>query len=480
MKLAGKTARDICATLGIKDPSGGRPGWKATKNFFGDLLEHYFLLDPAKHSESHPDFVEAELELKLLPLKRGRGTLRVKEPTSISMIDYVHLRDETWSTAMVRPKLLHILFVFQVMEPEDLMASWYREVQVFEASDLDRALFEADWTKTHQWVLEGRAHELSESQSIVLAARRKGKGGPTEKMRRQPVTTFRADAPSRAWALKCSFTQQILDAKVLQHNFEAAFPHLADQIVHKGLNPIENQVRALLAADEGRTLEEIAVEAGIPIARGKGLAARIMKRRLSIQDLRADILEFEKLGISVKTLHLRERDGWPFEAVSFPAVNLRELAVEDFEGIEDEEGAPVKERSELADQLERIFFITTHSPGREDPQEKRRLGKTFFWSATPEQWRIIRKEWEMFRDEVAEGRAAYDRPCTELGRSNSLTHSSDTKLIHMRPHARVACDEDTDPRENKVTRQSFWLNQAFIYSLIQEYDALPPGANPKN
>jgi len=111
-RLSGHSAREVCAWLGIPDPSRGEPGWKPTKNYFGDLLERYFQLDPAKHSEAHPDFAEADIELKLLPLKRGRSQVRVKEPTSISMIDYMHLPQESWGTALVRPKLFHLLLVF--------------------------------------------------------------------------------------------------------------------------------------------------------------------------------------------------------------------------------------------------------------------------------------------------------------------------------------------------------------------------------
>ena len=44
----------------------------------------------------------------------------------------------------------------------------------------------------------------------------------------------------------------------------------------------------------------------------------------------------------------------------------------------------------------------------------------------------------------------------------------------MRPHGRVACDEYLDPLGNKVTKQSFWLNAAFVWELVKENDAFPP------
>ena len=481
LRIKGKTAREVCAKLGMPDPSAGQPGWKATKNFFGDLLERYYRLDPAKHSESHPDFAEANLEMKLLPLKRGHGKLLVKEPTSISMIDYIHLKDETWRTATVRPKLLHILFVFQVMEREDPMASWYRDLRIFDANDLDQAIFETDWSGTHRMVLEGRAHELSETQAKVLAARRKGRGGAGEKRRPQPVTRFCPDAPSRAWALKTAFTRQFLEEKVLNHSFEDALPSLVEKLTTQGLSPMEDHARVLLASDEGRTLSEVASRAHIPLGGGKSLAASLVKRRLSVRTLSPDasefeIREFEKLGITVKTLHLRSADGLPFEAVSFPAVNLQELADQSFDGEELEDGTVLRERCELIDQLTRILFVVTYSPEHDDKQEQRYLGKAFFWSPTPQQWKTIQGDWERIRDQVREGKAAYDKPCTERGRANQLTKGV---ILHMRPHGRVACDEDVDPKGQRVTKQSYWLNKSFVYQLVKENNALPPGAVPK-
>jgi DNA mismatch repair protein MutH len=474
--LIGHTAREVCGWLGIPDPSSGKPRWKPTKNFFGDLLEHYFDLDPAKHGEAHPDFSEADLELKLLPLKRGRNQVRVKEPTSISMIDYMHLPQETWGTALVRPKLFHLLLVFQVMDRVDPLASPYQSVVLYDATDLDKALFEADWNGTRQKVVDGLAHELHEADARVLAARRKGRGGTGEKWREQPNKRLRPDAPSRAWALKSAFTRQILKQRVLAHPFEEVFPNLSRELATEGLTPIERRVRASLLEDERKPLGEIAERLHVPLTRAKSLAALIVKRRLHVQDLRAEILEFEKLGIVVRVLHLRSVDGWPFESVSFPAVDLEELAGQDFEGVEDRDGTPLKERSELIDQLQRVLFVITYSPQRNDPQRERRLGRAFFWSPSREQWDTIRTDWERIRDEVREGKAAYDRPVGDHRRRNGLTKG---EILHMRPHGRDSNDRVRDPKGNLVTRQGYWLNKEFVYGLVQENHSLPTGARPR-
>lgn len=446
--------------------AGDRP----TKGLLGDVMERYFGIP--RNNSPEPDFPQARVELKILPLKRKGPGLAVKEATSISMIDYTTLLDETWERpASVRKKLARVLFVFFVIA-EEPMGSWVRDVILWEPGEVENAIFKVDWDRTWGMVSEGRAHELSEAQAKALAARRKGMGGPNERGRPQPRSPVLA--PSRAWALKSSFTRQILEERVLRRPFESAFAPLLPQIRAGGLDPAEERTLSSLSQFEGLSLASVAARMDIPLKGGKALAASIIKRSLGFQNVNAKIREFEQLGIDVKTLHLRNRDGLPFESVSFPVVDLRELVEQDWEGVDLEDGTVVKEGSDLVDQLQRILFVPTYSDRRDDPQKERRLGRAFFWSPSSDELGIIKEEWEMFREEVREGRAAYDRPCGERGRTNRLTHSRQTRILHMRPHGRNACDEYEDPRGNRVTKQCFWLNAAFVWQLVNVHHAFPP------
>ena len=472
-KVIGRTARDILRT---RDPSNAllQPNHKPTKGDLGDVMEVYFGI--RKNNRPEADFPLAGVELKVLPLKRKGTRLTVKEPTSISMIDYMTLIYERWEQpATVRKKLDRILFVFFVIDPKDLLGSRVKDVLLWEPKEMENAIFKVDWERTWGIVNRGEAHLLSETQAQALAARRKGTGGPREALRPQPRSSVLA--PSRAWALKPCFTRQVFDEKVLKQDFEPAFGDLVEEMDSKGLQPAEERIRSSISRFEGQTLASIAAQARVPLRGGKNLAATIIKHALGFERVNARIREFEQLGIDVKTIHLRSRDGFPFEAVSFPAVDLRDLADQTFEGVELEDGTVIHERSELIDQLSRILFVVTYSPNRNDAQETRCLGRTFFWSPTPDQWRTIQSDWEWIRDQVREGRAAYDKPCTERGRKNRMTPGT---ILHLRPHARVACDEDVDPRGQRVTKQSYWLNKSFVYQLVKENDAIPPGADPKD
>jgi DNA mismatch repair protein MutH len=477
-RVIGISAREICLRSGMPDPSK-RPGWKGTKNVLGDVMEWYYGIP--KNNSPEPDFPQAKVELKILPLKRKGTLLAVKEPTSISMIDYTTLLTEKWQTATVRKKLNHVLFVFFAIRQDDLMASRVRAVVLWEPRPVDNAIFESDWTRTWNLVDEGLAHRLSESQAEALAARRKGMGGPSDRGRRQPKSSEMAK--SRAWALKSGFTRQILDEWVMDKRYESAFEQFLPEVHISLLGHVEERVLSALGQFVGRQLDAIAERNGVKLTEGKNLAATIVKRSLGFKSVNSRIREFDQFGIDVKTLNLRLQDGYPFEAVSFPVVDLQELAKQGWEGEEGEDGEVVVEGSDLIDQVHLILFVPTYSEHRKTSQSRRVLGRPFFWSPAPEQFDIIQREWKMYQKEVVEGKARYFVPEGRKGRRNGLTPASRTKIIHMRPHGRNANDVYPDPRGNLVTKQCFWLNKEFVWKLVRENGAFPlptePGYRPK-
>jgi DNA mismatch repair protein MutH len=464
------SAREICARAGKSDPSGGQPGWKIAKNVLGDVMEWYYGIP--KNNSPEPDFPEAGVELKTLPLKRTGTGLRIKEPTSIGMIDYKTLPGEAWERASVHKKLDQILFVFFVINPEDQMGSVVREVLLWRPATGDNAIFRVDWTRTRDLVAANRAYLLSESQARALAARRKGSGGAGERGSWQPGSPL--EAKSRAWALKSAFTRQVFGEKVLQEPYDSAFDHVGADIRAAGFEQGERRILERLRRFNGVSVAAIAEDARVPIGTSKNLAASIVKHALGFRNVHSHIREFDQMGIDVKTLNLRRADGFPFEAVSFPVVDLKDLPYQDWEGTEESDGTIFREGSDLATQLHRILFVPTYSTQRKGPQRERRLGTPFFWSPSHEELEGITREWRLFQREVSEGKAKYDLPCGQRHRKNELTPASKTDFIHMRPHGRNSCDEYLDPLGNKVTKQCFWLNKKFVWRLVKENDAFPP------
>ena len=136
----------------------------------------------------------------------------------------------------------------------------------------------------------------------------------------------------------------------------------------------------------------------------------------------------------------------PYEHVSFPAFRHRELLDENWED------------SALLAHVEYMLFVPVHGPARGTPQGECTFGSPVFWRPSTEQVDLIRREWELFRIEI------------ERGDSASLTPASETKAIHIRPHARDSRDTRDAPRAGQVVKQSFWLNRPFVQRILTEAD----------
>lgn len=449
-RLEGLSLDDILREL--KDSKLTRGASEGRGKFgAGMIIEACFGIPP--NSSSEPDFPRCGVELKTLPLVKTGSRLRVKERTSISLIDYNQLVGETWETASVRPKLREILFVFVVMDHEVLGRSRVIGSRLWSPDDAVGTLFELDWTTTHDRVAKGEADKLSERDSWALAASRKGAGNVHDL-----VSQPRSGTPAlrRAFALKPCFTTWAFSELLGKRPSESIIESIIPEIRSRGFRAAEDRVVGPLLELEGKSLEQIRQTFHIESSEGKNIAANVIKRALGFQRVNSRIREFDQLGIEVRVLSLREGDLMPWESVSFPSVDLVELAGQDWEA------------SDLASQLRRILFVPTYSKERRAPQLGRTLGRSFFWSPSPSELITIEQEWTMFRNEVSMGKAVYDKPAGVLGRRNRLTPASQTKAIHMRPHGRDAKDEYLDPRGQLVTRQCFWLNKKFVQRIVRE------------
>lgn len=111
------------------------------------------------------------------------------------------------------------------------------------------------------------------------------------------------------------------------------------------------------------------------------------------------------------------------------------------------------EDSQLSEHVDRIIFVPTYSKTGA-LAEPHKLGRAFLWTPADDDWRVIESEWRTFQDFVKKCRLS-DAP--------SL---SQTERIHMRPHGRKGTDIDYDPCGNPVTKQCFWLNQAFVQRIL--------------
>lgn len=437
-KLKGKPLRDWVSASGTVSES--KPG---DKGAVGQLVERAFGLK--RSSEQRPDFGAAGIELKVVPLKRGSKSVRSKERTSVSMIDYGALVTETWANAKVRKKIEKILFVFYYhVDKGDPLSTIIEEAVLWSPQPELLPQLENDWSVVQRKVLDGLAHEISEGDGRVLGAATKGAGGGhlVDQPRNPDVR-----AKPRAWALKPALTTWLYEKERSGNKSVVA---LRDALKLQATDDFEDAVLRRLTAYERRTLAEVARELGVPLSRAKSGAAVLVRRAIGVLNDKASIEEFEERGIKVKIVPVSFA-GRPYEAMSFPKFNHMEVWKEEWE------------ESDLLHQLNRLLIVPLVRSERRTPKEKQVWGHAFFWSPSADQLVGIENEWRSYSRRIKEGDA------------DKLPGASQTQYIHVRPHARDSDDTEEAPRVGQVVKKCFWLNQDFMAQIVNESHGVPAG-----
>lgn len=454
-ELVGKDLNSLLASspfIGkIKSPTGEKSFSikQHGKGVGGQLIERYgFGLESNQREE--PDFDDAGIELKIIPLEARTAGLVVKERTKICSIHFHKLLEEKWNTSHAKKKLEKILFIYYLYDQQDVMRSIVKQCDFWQLMESKaESIIRSDWSLVWSMVDDGRAHELSEGLGRILGAARTGQGRDRDWVT-QPNN--KEKALKRAFALKPSFTTQRWREIVEKKPYESIVANLALKV--ESFDSFKGAILSKLSALEGLSLLELMQKFRIQEHKGKNAVATILKKILGFKNVNSRIKEFEQLGIDVRVVPVRTTDLRPWEAVSFPTFRLKEFEVEEWE------------ESELMEYVDRILFIPVLFEDKKVPVRQRRLGKAFFWSPTEEEWETIKKEWEMYQEEVRAGKC---KIAQMKGKEvTSLTKGSQTKIIHVRPHAKDHNDRDEDSKGNHPVKQSFWLNQKFIQRLLLE------------
>ena len=177
------------------------------KGAIGTVIEEsWFGYTP--NSESEPDFPEAGVELKVTPYLRGKNGIRAKERLVCNIINYMEEYDKTFQTSAFWHKC-NTMLLMSYEHLADRPKGDFRidEAVLFSFPEEDLAIIEHDWETIMEKVREGRAHELSEGDTLYLAACTKGANASS--VRQQPFSEL--PAKQRAYSLKSSYMTQILN-----------------------------------------------------------------------------------------------------------------------------------------------------------------------------------------------------------------------------------------------------------------------------
>jgi DNA mismatch repair protein MutH len=153
--------------IGIPLKDIDKKGRLATgKGAVGTVIEEsWFGYTP--NSESEPDFPEAGVELKVTPYVRGRGGIRAKERLVCNIINYMEEYDKTFSTSAFWHKCNTMLLMsYEHLENKPKGDFHIDEAVLFSFPEEDLVIIERDWQLIMEKVRSGRAHEISEGDTM--------------------------------------------------------------------------------------------------------------------------------------------------------------------------------------------------------------------------------------------------------------------------------------------------------------------------
>lgn len=394
------------------------------------------------NSESEPDFPEAGVELKVTPYVRGRSGIRAKERLVCNMINYMEEYCKTLLTSSFWHKCNTMLLMSYEHLPDRPKGDFtIDEAVLFSFPDEDMPIIERDFSIIMEKIRSGRAHEISEGDTMYLAACTKGADGKS--VRSQPFSDI--PAKSRAYSLKSSYMTMILNKYIF--GTASSTKIIKDPaVLHEA--SFEEYIISMVKPYYGKTQTELKSMFGIE-STAKSINDRLLAKMLNISGQIAHTEEFQKAGIVPKTIRV-QRNGTIKESMSFPTFDFIKLSQENS-----------WEESEFYDYLAPTKFMFVIFQERNDGEYV--FDRIMFWNMPPEDLDEVGRVWERTVQAIRKGVILTPTP---NGIRNNLPKQAESRVAHVRPHAKDASDALPLPDGRMMTKQCFWLNRTYVAEQI--------------
>jgi len=439
-QLKNKTLRQACGSEIEKH------GYKGKGNFGQILEKFYFGYEPNSYAE--PDFKEVGIELKSSPLKTLKnGDYRSKERLVLNIINYLEVHKEDFENSSFWKKNAHLLLVFYLHDKDLYILDYIiKLVDGWQYSNEDLIIIKRDWEFINQKIKDGKAHELSEGDTFYLGACTKGSTAE-KSLRNQPFNEVKAK--QRAYSLKQGYVNHII-ANIAQEEQAVYGKILTQQTIFEHLPSIEEIVISKFEIFLGETSGQIEKHFNLELNKNaKSYFANLTKAILGIE-LNKKIEEFEKADIQVKTIRLKENN-LPKEDVSFKTFKYKEIVELDWE------------ESDFKYILEQKFFFVFY----QFEGENLVLKKVKFWNMPYSDIFEAKQVWDKTVKIINCGKII--REITDKGiRKTHFPKKTESRISHVRPHARNKKDCYDLPTNDKLTnvteytKHCFWLNASYV------------------
>lgn len=436
---------------------------KLRKGGLGNLLEEVYFGYKA-NSNQEADFPEAGVELKVTPYEvTQKGELRAGERLVLTMINYDSPIEMEFykSHAWEKMRLIILIYYWRNKQLNSNLLYKIGFVKLFTPPEADLEIIKQDYDYIVNTIRDGRAHELSEGDTMYLGACTKGANA--EKSTVPQYYGDKIPARKRAFCFKNSYMTYVLNHYIAGKTSDNSILKDANALKEKSFEEIlEDIVMKYVGMSDKGLCELFGREYNNNKAQWNDLACKI----LGIRDEHAD--EFEKANIKVKTIRIEENNTMR-ESMSFPPFKFMDLVEEEYED------------SALHDYFDetRLFFFVWKRDG-----DVYRVKGCQLWNMPHLDLNVtVRKEWEQYRHIIQYG-VKFTKCVDSSGKmsfKNNLPNKSETEVIHVRPHATKAAyrfkngeeygnverDANMLPSGEYMTTQSFWINNSYILKQLK-------------
>jgi DNA mismatch repair protein MutH len=436
MPLTGKTLRDFLQD----DERDAVMENRANKGDLGNLVEkYYFRINPGNSPQ--PDFPKAGVELKTTAVEpKSKRALRkipidaskyqAKERLKLASINYHTIDKETWQSNSVFKKCRNILLLVSLYDSEASVydRKFVAEPFLWQIPKKDIEIIQRDWEIIHDKVREGKAQDISCTDTYYLEATTSGSG----KFKSQPYSN--EPAKERSFALKASYvTAAMLETAKYVRGLE---PILGE---HDLPNDLENIIVNRANIQAGKTVDELLGTIGLGIGESKQRLSLLSNRILGFQSRRAE--ELVKAGIEMKSVNLRS-NGTPQQDISFPAFSYTDIVKEDWED------STFKQKLDC-----KILFMVYQT----DTRGICRFKEARFWNMPQDDLEEAHRVWEETKRRISNDDA------------NNLPKKDFSVVAHVRNHGRTSRPEHRvpSPTNGMLPVKGFWLNQKYVGQQLQ-------------
>lgn len=450
-KLIGKTFLDVCKEDDMEKLTVVRETHdyelshenKKRKGGLGEIIEERFFHYRC-NNDSRPDFEKAGVELKVTPFKKNKnGSLVAKERLIITMIDYFSVVEEKFEDSHMWNKARLILLIYYLYQQEIKSRLDYKigYVKLFSPPEEDIKIIKNDFNIIVSKIKEGKAHELSEGDTMYLGAA--PKAATSKNRRRQPFSDELAKP--RAFAFKNSYMTCVLN------NYIVPGKDTYEPIMQvKTTETFEEYVVRKIDKYIGVSVSEMCEQFEINVEKKpKNLEALLAYRMLGIKGNKAE--EFEKANIVVKSIRIGKNNKIK-ESMSFPTFKFKELIEEEWE--DSTFGNYLRET--------RFFFVVY----KFDENNVLRLKGCQFWNIPYiDLEEEVRSVWEKTKKVLIDG---LQIEIVNGKKHNNFPKATENRVSHVRPHAQNANDTYELPDGRQFPKQCFWLNNTYILSQLDD------------